>query len=390
MDRKNDSEDAKIFGQPIPKPRGDSINDPAAVKREEKKAVEQPTIPSTARDGDTVFGQPVSRPRTDGGAKLILDETVWGSESHQNDESDLVLERSFRVPRLRIPGHLITIVLLVCALLALFIYSQVLIVITSINKMPVVFQIGVYVVGISILVLLGMSVFRLVQAFRRLPKGRQLTLKMKQIQAGNKKYPSTVLDKAREILQKYLNEYPSENDALERLGYLPDEIEGLIKARRQLSDTRPVDTYSWIEDFERMFCSVQDKCANRKIRTYARLVALKTVISPNALLDAAAALYNNAHLVRDLMLVYNVRTEKYDSLYVFGWIIANTFIAGQVEDLSEELVEEWTDVAAEQISGAASNIIKKLASKTAEGAANYFFTRRIGKKARQLLRPIST
>jgi len=176
---------------------------------------------------------------------------------------------------------------------------------------------------------------------------------------------------------------------------------------------RSISSKEWIDDFRREWLDALDATARARIRRYANFVLLQTALSPYAMLDFLMVLYNNFRMLQDLCLLYQVRTGPAGTAYLLGLCIFQAFMAGAVNEvldaIGEDGAEEGVDAAVESLSdgvpelvaeasreglsrmlsGVGEKFLGSAAKKAAEGMANGFFLRRIGRQAVRLLQPLT-
>jgi uncharacterized membrane protein YcjF (UPF0283 family) len=219
---------------------------------------------------------------------------------------------------------------------------------------------------------------------------------------------------ARKQLQAYLKTYDLSHGSrlyqqFRTLGLGPESLKRLAECQQRLVlETRPISSQEWLDEFRRDWLDVLDATARARISRYGKFVALKTAISPYAILDFLVVIYNNFRMLQDLCLLYQVRTGLAGTVYLLGLCIFQAFMAGAVNEaldaIGEDAGEEGAGAAAETLgdgapelsagfsqilSGVGENFLGSAARKAAEGMANWLFLHRIGRQAMRLLQPLT-
>lgn len=381
------------IGQPIQKQRaegaeGDGLSGNEQREKEKYRIREQP------RDGDFGVGQPIQVPRNEEQVS-IRPSTIDADQDSQAEslsEPDL-LASPLKKPRILSSSSFLILTLGVFSALILFIYAQSLIIISQLKGYHLVVKVPAYILLLFLLTLVLIVTARLIVLLIRLRRNRPVSFDRIRTSVGSQK-ETQVLSKARKVLTEYLMGYQIEESGqgtmLKSLGFIDEDVIKLNKLRGRLLDDRPISDGAWIKEFQETFLNILDRIANRRVNRAARLVAIKTTASPWSVVDALIVLFHNARLLGDLMKIYKVRSDKHGNIYLLFWVMVNTYFAGQMEELSEEISEEIVqDILKETAGGVAANVAGKLAAKASEAAANFLFTRRIGKKGILLLRPLS-
>jgi putative membrane protein len=201
---------------------------------------------------------------------------------------------------------------------------------------------------------------------------------------------------AKRQLKRLLTSYPlgSNRDRLRlsRLGLLPDEIDRLESAARALTSQEGGGDAAWIEQFDRLFLSVLDEAAQRRVNRCAWLVGLKTAAVPGGGFDAAIVMINAYLLIADLCILYNVRTGAWGTATVLVHVVVNALTATQIEDVTAAATDHWAGHLSQHLGGLAAgltHVAGKVAARVGDGAVNAVLTRRLGGVAIRYLRPIA-
>ena len=150
----------------------------------------------------------------------------------------------------------------------------------------------------------------------------------------------------------------------------------------------PKTTQDWLEEFEQGFLGPLDAVVNARIERYSRMVAIKTAISPNALIDIAVVLYNGFSLLRDICTLYQVRAGRLGMVYLFGLVLFQGYIAGQVQDNLEVLEGGLQALCESMLDAVGAKIVGMAGARAAEAILHLLFLRRIGKGMMKRLRPL--
>lgn len=196
---------------------------------------------------------------------------------------------------------------------------------------------------------------------------------------------------ARIYLEGYLENYAigaQNHDAMREAGFSAEALEKMTKNRDFLLD-RPIDSRSWLEEFRTQFQSSLDRTAEARVRAWALKAAGCVIASPLPLLDAVLVLGICFKLIKDLTVIYNVRSTRAGTLILLKRAVTATFIAGVAENITERAAEEIAGAAGEGTLGTlGASLAGALGPKLGEGAVNAFFMHRLGRSAISLLQPL--
>ncbi len=237
---------------------------------------------------------------------------------------------------------------------------------------------------------------RLAQAWFRLRAIHQVDLQSLEelrLRAESRQDGIEHLQRARKHLENYLQHYPMGSAAaLRAAGLANPAIEKLAAGRERLIG-RALDSRSWLEDYRASFQTHLDAAAMARVNAWSLKAAGCVIASPLPLLDAALVLGISLKMLKDLCVLYNVRTSKSGSLLLLNRTITAAFIAGVASD-GMEIAGGW---AGEELSGflgestlnsLGARVAGVVTPKLGEGAINAFFIRRLGKAAICLLQPL--
>lgn len=271
--------------------------------------------------------------------------------------------------------------------------------IQSVQSAHLFLQIPAYICVFTILAALSWSFIKLGIAYRILRKSPQVRLD--QIRDGlNRKIIHDQIEKkiieGFSTLQKILSEYPildkKQIDLFQKSGMTSDNISTLKNNISFLLEEENVGEEKWIEDCDRLFVQVIDKCARSLVETYARQVALKTAIIPYGFLDAFTVAVNSIYMVEDLCRLYFVRGGKMQSFLLALKVLFNVFVAAKLEDqidnAGEKFFSSLKEICEVSVGKIFSKALGSVFKRTAEGAVNGFLFYRIGIATISMLRPI--
>jgi uncharacterized membrane protein YcjF (UPF0283 family) len=300
---------------------------------------------------------------------------------------------------LRGPG--VTAVLVVLgAALALFVASQAVGVIADVQSLPEPWRWGVYgLVGLCLGVIVlaaGRATVSFLR-FRATPRLSSRALTELAERAELREEARADLDTAAAHLHRILADYPAGDDpgrrSLTSLGFTADAARALAADRRTLLDEYgQVPSAQWVARYRELFAARLDDAARRVVRKRSLLVGAKTAAVPNGPLDTAILLTHAFLMVGDLCRLYRVRTDRRGTMAITWRILIAAFVAGRLEDLTDEAARHLSDAAAGSATGvlakAGSAVAGKVVGKAAEGVVNAAFTYRLGRAAMRQLRPI--
>jgi uncharacterized membrane protein YcjF (UPF0283 family) len=373
---------------------------------------------ASGRPADTTIGRPIQAPKEDTPSKKSLTDIDTRKEQDQREKSLALLQQSqlYEVPQffsrmfLLLGGTL-------AVLVGVFLVVEVLQLLAALTALPIAFQIVAYVFLSGVFIITAGTVWQWTAMWRRLRVNQQIRLT--KVSADSQRLSSDVLGAAKKQLQTYLKTYDLSLDSpighqFRALGFGAESLKRLAECRhRLLQESRPISSREWIDEFRRDWLDALDAMARARISRYGKFVALKTAISPYAILDFLVVIYNNVRMLQDLCLLYQVRTGLAGTLYLLCLCIFQAFMAEAVNEaldaIGEDGVEDGADATAESlgdgapdlveeasseglsriVSGVGEHFLGSAAKKAAEGMANWFFLRRIGRQAMRLLQPLA-
>ncbi len=348
------------------------------------------------RKGDTGIGRSVMAPEELG--ELTDKQRQAIGQAMQEDlekQADQILSRS---PGIRLPRFLFrpTFILLAAALgslLGLFIATEIISVIDKLANLPLWAQYTWYTaIGIFLTVIL-IAGLRLVGLYIKLARTPQVPLKGLDELARRqslRKIATREMGRAHKQLVAYVETYPIgeqiPDKPLLEMGFTDQEISKLIKQRESLlnPDSTP-DAEQWLNKFNKDFQPLLDKCADRKIRSYALRVGIKTAVTPTGIIDTLIVTASSFTMIGDLCKIYNLRMGTLSTAVVMVRAFAFAYLAAEFEQIFEQV----SDSIFEGAEGFSSAVARVALPNIAEGKANAFLIWRLGKATKSLLKPMN-
>ena len=416
-------QDPPTLGRPIQAPRpapGQTASPRAAPQVSDVAMSSSSEImePASGRPGDTGIGRPIQAPKEFKPSQWSQADLDIRKEQDQREQSLALLQQSqlYEVPQF-FSQMLLFLGGTLAVLVGVFLVVEVLQLYAALIALPIAFQIVAYVFLSVVFIITAGTVWQWTAMWRRLRVNQQIQLT--KVFAVSQRLSADLMGVARRQLETYLKTYDLSFDSplyrqFRTLGFGPQSLKRLDECRqRLLLESRPISSQEWIDEFRRDWLDTLDATARARISRYGKFVALKTAISPYAILDFLVVIYNNFRMLQDLCLLYQVRTGLAGTVYLLGLCIFQAFMAGAVNEaldaIGEDGVEDGADAAAETLGDGASELVEEAGSegfsrilsgvgekflgsaarKAAEGMAHWFFLRRIGRQAMRLLQPLT-
>ncbi|GJM17961.1 MAG: hypothetical protein DHS20C14_01740 [Phycisphaeraceae bacterium] len=284
--------------------------------------------------------------------------------------------------------------------LVLLVVSQVVAVLSDVATLPVWGQYGVYAL---LALAVGAVVFgfaRVTLAFARFKATPRYSFKALQQLADRadlRERAHTDLSGAAAQLAGIVKRYPCKTDEqrakLVRLGFKRDSLERFASDRdRLLEEHGEISPSAWLARYRELFGQPIDEAARRAIRRRSLLVGAKTAAVPHGGLDTAILLTHAYLMIADLCTLYQLRTNRAGTIALTWRIIVAAFVAGRLEDLTDEAAQELTRLATGATAGtlakASTAVAGRVVGKAAEGVVNATFAYRLGRAAMIRLRPL--
>ena len=367
------------------------------VEPEDPKTIKRPfAIP---REGELGVGVP--EPENVQARSMTAQErkrySKEDAEAEQARLDMLALELTQQMNSFRVPQFIrrigMWLMLGLASILGLLLVTQVTSALASIAALPAWAQ---WVVGV-LLALVGLVIvaliIKLVLLFRKLQKNEQIQLSSLNALAQREELRAlSTREHAKAVLQlcDYLRGYDPAKLAkdLASAGLLPGDIDDLTQARDKLLRTQgSIQPQRWIASFHQDFQAVLDRAAGRMIKGHAKKVGIKTAISPLPILDNAIVLTISLSMVKDLVVIYQLRVGRGAIGLVLLRVVGQAYLAGEIQELTEALSESAVEGLSEHVGQVTAKITGLLGSKTGEGLVNAILIWRLGSAAIKILQP---
>lgn len=374
--------DERPLGRPIQRPRADGEAPPKrpAPAPEPAAAPRADPFEGNTRAGDSGVGRPVQRPAAD----LPLGPSV-----EEFDRREDLVGPTTQPARARLHGPMLGFLVAgAFALLGLFVFAQVVSILADLSRLPAPLSWVGYGFAALALAVIGWAAFKGARLYLRLRPARQVDVAQVALR-GRPAEQEAARAALRGVLRAWAKDGERVYAQLEQLALDPAARARLERATERLLERRPISAAAWLDEFDRGVARELDALADARTRAAMKTVALKTAVSPNALLDTAIVLYQSFRLIGDLTVIYRVRADRVGTVYLLGWVLFHGFIAGEMEELGEEVVTGTSESAFESlVGGTTAHLLGKVVGRVAVATTNAFFMRRLGRRARRLLRPI--
>ena len=288
---------------------------------------------------------------------------------------------------------------LLFAAFSIIILSEIFQFINAVQSSPTLFRYTAYTCILIIGLILCWSLGRLLFTFRGLSKSPQFSLNtissvhnrsLTRDQIGRQ------LDSGYEALYSLVESYPISDQKqislLQKSGFDETDLKKLKSNIDFLLNGNSSGKTKWILDCENLFISQIDSCAKNRVNTYAKRVALKTALSPIGLIDSLIVAVNSVLMVEELCILYNVRTNRWNSIVLTGKLVFNTFISARLEDQLDAITDVLFENAISNIATLSQDLFSKISlgvlKRTSEGAVNMALFYKLGAATMLSLRPI--
>lgn len=383
------------------------LGDPMAQFSQENGGTPAPDEePETLRrEGDHGLGVPEFEPENE--RTLSHEETEAHRlrlEERMRQKAEAMLEdleqqEGWRLPR-SVRNGLSVFLIVIAALMGMFITAEIVQFFTTVSAMsagPRWLATGAMILFGGILIV---AFFGLLWGVFRLQRAPQLHLKAMKILSERRQLQIFAIQRqkdARTKLRRYLRDYPLSGKGQKRLtalGLREGELASLKLARDRLLDqSRPVGAEDWLDDFQKGFQVILDDLAQRRVKQYARRIAIGTAASPIPFVDQMIVLYGCIALVRDMSTIYQLRPAFGQTVLTLARSIVNTYLSGMLEDLTENAIDGLGSL--EELVGDGLGILtgtvgKAVSAKAAEASLNALLIWRLGRRTIGLLQPVVT
>lgn len=394
------------------RPVGDPLHKSPAVKATELSDASDNAVTTANSDnntthyrtGDQGVGIPNFKPQQ---TRILSPEEQ--EEIHQQQEQQLREEFARKLHdlgkssgRLNLPSGLkktlIWGILALVSVLALVLISQMVTFANDIKALTWPYNIiAASLAGIFALIL-TLVIIKLIWQIVRLQRSPSINIKALSILQQRQQFQKQLQEhssQAQEQLQKYLREYPLDNNGRKRLisiGLSSQQAENLITARDYLlAKNSPCEAEHWLEDFDRRFQSILDQLAHSRVRQYALRAGAGTALSPISAIDQMIVIYSSTAMIKDLLFIYQLRPAFGQTAIILAQALLNTYLSGMIEETTRlaadsigDSVSQWTGNLGGILGG---SLIRSLGARTGEAALNALLISRLGNKAIDQLQP---
>ena len=235
--------------------------------------------------------------------------------------------------------------------------------------------------AIPLVAIIWMAVIVLVEVFRK-PEFKQVCCSEK--------------DGSRLLRQKLCDGYLRK---IKMPGYITEcgyaKEQGVQSMYDRLTDKYCIPSdQAWLEDFL-AFQGKQEAQARASVKTYCKLIGLKTAMCPWKIIDVVCVLVNTTLMVSRIAMIFNRRISSVAaSRLVIRWCI-NLYISGELGEVFEKSASAVGRAASEKgkeqdwfgegtvgdYVGDSLPVLSKWLGKIAEGATNAYLAYRLGNRA---------
>ena len=319
------------------------------------------------------------------------------------ESAETILEEMEERDSIRMPKgvkHVLSLgLLLTSAILGIFIVNQIVVFSNEIQQIPAVWR-WPAITCVTVFTIIIVSVIALILwKFFRLQRNRQVNPNALKALSERRHLQLIATEKQNEavgFLSKYLTDYPFDarnRRRLIKLGLKDEEWHSLVAAAEKLQkDSRAMNTDQWIDHFKNGFQKILDTFAKRRIRQYSLKIGSGTALSPISMVDQMIVLYGCTGLIRELLLIYNIRPAWGQSWVILSRGIIHTYLSGVIEGATEGVADAGADAISEFMGDSFSfltgTIGRAVGSKTAEATLNGILIWRLGKSIILQLQPV--
>jgi len=294
-------------------------------------------------------------------------------------------------------------IILLGGLIALYLYTQTVVLIGTILTYPTWIMYPALVVLVALVAMVAWSVLELIVTYYRLMQNRQIQMDEIRLLMERKMVEQATSRKkeARVQLIEYLKRYDLESkefeSALAVAGVSEDqELSRIRQNRQRLMTAEFEDTQRWLEEFRDGFQSPLDLAAERVIGKYMKRIGIATAAVPKGLIDSLIVTWGSVNMLRELCVIYNLRLGRIGTFVLLGKVFRNVFIAGEMSDVTNAVVQDLSmrihdgiGVTSDALTSVAATAGGKILGRVSEGLINALLIRRLGYGAQKILRPCS-
>ncbi len=292
------------------------------------------------------------------------------------------------------------VVVLLGGILTLYLFTQTVVLLGTILTYPDSIKYPALGLLVILVGLVAWSILRLIVSYYLLRRNRQIQFQDLE-RLNERELLEEVLSRKKEAkthLQNYLRQFDFNDRRLEksllRVGMPEEDFNALVRHRERLLIGDFEDTQRWLEEFRDSFQALLDRAAEQVISRYMKQIGIATAAVPKGVLDSLIVTWGSINMLRELCEIYNLRLGRLGTFVLLGRTFRNVFIAGQVADVTNTLVQDLSNhihsgigVTADALSNVAASAGGKILGKASEGLVNALLIRRLGYGARNLLRP---
>jgi uncharacterized membrane protein YcjF (UPF0283 family) len=244
----------------------------------------------------------------------------------------------------------------------------------------------------GLMIMIAYHGFRLWQSFRKLKTQRQLSLSDLDELDDRRELQSENLKQYRQQIKVVLKAYDFKDNKLKKklvdLGFHDRDFLSLEKSKTKLLEAEWPDSQTWLNTYLKEFQSIIDEKAHERIKKTAFRIGLASASCPQKALDVLIVLGGSLQLNADLCMIYRLKLGRIGLMSLLIRSFRNSFIAMNLEDVSDHLMDQWTDQWKEHASGLASYLGKVIGTRLAEGGANALLMYRLGQASKKQLQPL--
>jgi len=358
------------------------------IKRDEKEAF---TDPITVGDSeDELNTEEIEE------CRAILDKQI-------RESAETILEEMEDRDSIKIPTTfkrtLSLALLLTSAILGIFIINQIVVFANEIQTMPAIWRWPAIILVSIFAFIIVYIILLLFWKFLRLQRNRQVNPDALKALSERRHLQFIAAEKKNEavsFLKKYLKDYPfnkRNRNRLIKLGLKVEEWHSMTACAEKLQkESRDSDTDLWLNMFRKDFQVILDSFAKRRIRQYALKVGSGTALSPVSIVDQMIVIYGCAGLIKEMLLIYNLRPAWGQSCVLLSRGIIHAYLSGVIESAAEGATDAGADAISELMGDSFSfltgTIGRAVGSKTAEATLNGILIWRLGKSIMIQLQPV--
>ena len=324
-------------------------------------------------------------------------------DERMRESAESILEEMEHSSSLKIPPPVKRMfslgLLLTSAVLGLFVINQVVTFAGEVESMPSVWRWPTIICIVIFSAIIIYIVVLLLWKFFRLQRNRQINPEALKALSERRHLQQIAEARKREAvahLANYLKSYPMGERNKRRLiktGMKETEWRTIADIAADLQRKAPgTEPDPWLKSFKEDFQKTLDSFARRRIRQYALKIGSGTALSPIPIVDQMIVLYGCTGLIKELLLIYNLRPAMGQSWVILSRAVIHTYLSGVIEGAAEEAVDAGADAMSEFM-GSSFNFLtgtigRAVGTKTTEATLNGILIWRLGKSIMRQLQPV--